>query len=139
MDRKYYPRYKEKIAKYQVGYYQKNRDRIADYYKSYMPKYYILNRDKNRKIQRDLKIGVLSRYSGESEVPVCVCCGESNIEFLTIDHIDGSGGKHRKEDKTATNIYRWLIRHNYPEGYRTLCMNCNWSLGKNGYCPHNGL
>lgn len=27
----------------------------------------------------------------------CACCGDGHIEFLTIDHINGDGNKHRKE------------------------------------------
>ncbi len=68
----------------------------------------------------------------------CVCCGETIFEFLSIDHINGGGSKHRKELKLqGTNFYRWLRDNNYPSGYRVLCYNCNLSLGFNGYCPHN--
>jgi hypothetical protein len=33
-------------------------------------------------------------------------------------------------------MYAYLIRNNFPEGYRVLCHNCNQSLGYFGYCPH---
>lgn len=34
-------------------------------------------------------------------------------------------------------MYRWLRNHGYPLGFRVLCMNCNFALGKFGYCPHD--
>jgi hypothetical protein len=40
------------------------------------------------------KYRVLSHYS--NGVPVCACCGESLIGFLTLDHINGDGAQHRK-------------------------------------------
>ena len=65
----------------------------------------------------------------------CACCGVEHTEFLAIDHVNGKGGIHRAE-MHAGSIYGWLIRNNFPEGFRTLCFNCNWSFGCYGYCPH---
>lgn len=51
----------------------------------------------------------------------------TDIRILTIDHINGGGAKHRKQlGNSASRFYRWLIKHNYPEGYQVLCMNCEW-------------
>lgn len=33
-------------------------------------------------------------------------------------------------------IYRWLKQQGFPTGFRVLCMNCNFSYGLHGYCPH---
>ena len=70
---------------------------------------------------------------------ICKCCGENNSEFLTIDHINNNGAEHRKEKAgSGSNIYRWLIKNNFPEGFQTLCYNCNCAKqfrGK-GECPH---
>lgn len=67
----------------------------------------------------------------------CACCGESRPEFLTIDHIDGGGNAHRKKiQRTGNTFYGWLIKNNFPEGFQTLCFNCNCALGHAGYCPH---
>ena len=67
--------------------------------------------------------------------PACACCGEARYEFLCIDHIDGGGEQHRKV--AGSKISRWLIRHNFPAGFRVLCSNCNSALGHYGYCPHH--
>ncbi len=65
----------------------------------------------------------------------CQCCGESERMFLTMDHIGGTGKEHRKS-VDASNLYPWLIRHDFPKGFRSLCMSCNWVIGVYGYCPH---
>jgi hypothetical protein len=36
----------------------------------------------------------------------------------------------------TTRITELLRRDNYPDGYRVLCANCNFSRGIHGYCPH---
>ena len=53
--------------------------------------------------RRKLKHEVLSSYSF-GKLPYCKCCGESCLEFLTLDHIFAGGGKHRKE--TEKTMYR---------------------------------
>jgi len=77
------------------------------------------------------KIEVLKHYGGE-----CVCCGETEIRFLTIDHIDGGGTKQRN-DIRGTNFYYFLKKNNYPSGYQILCANCNMAKGqeKKRFCP----
>lgn len=66
----------------------------------------------------------------------CECCGIRTREFLTIDHVNGGGGPHRRATKT-TYFYRWLKQRGFPQkGYRLLCYNCNSALGHRGYCPH---
>jgi hypothetical protein len=68
----------------------------------------------------------------------CDCCGENKIEFLSLDHINGGGGKHRKEIGSS-NLPFWLIKNKFPDGFRILCHNCNQALGHYGYCPHKRI
>ncbi|MDP2754423.1 MAG: hypothetical protein Q8P40_08545 [Nitrospirota bacterium] len=90
----------------------------------------------NTRCKQKVKIEVLSRYSNGT--PRCSCCGESHEEFLSIDHINGDGAKHRRIiGRGGVKLYRWLKKNEFPEGYRVLCMNCNWAIGIHGYCPHN--
>ena len=86
-----------------------------------------------------LRLEVISHYSNGTTS--CACCGESHIEFLHIDHIDGGGTQlHRKKlQPTGLGLYHWLRKRGYPDGYRVLCANCNHSLGRYGYCPHGNL
>ena len=69
----------------------------------------------------------------------CACCGEDELMFLTVDHINNDGNLHRKNKVSTShhNIYGWLVRNGFPDGFQILCMNCN--MGKhrnNGVCPH---
>lgn len=67
----------------------------------------------------------------------CACCGEQRREFLCIDHINGGGNRHRAEVAgTGSVFYAWLRRNGWPEGFRTLCHNCNQARGLYGHCPH---
>ena len=56
------------------------------------------------------------------------------MEFLSIDHINGSGLKHRQ--RVGYNLYGVLKREGFPFGYRVLCMNCNFAMGHFVGCPH---
>jgi len=79
-----------------------------------------------------LKKQAFEHYGGAA----CACCGESEMWFLTIDHINNNGAAHRKQIK-GLYFYRWLQKANYPKGYQVLCWNCN--LGRyfnKGICPH---
>ena len=89
--------------------------------------------DRSLDSTRARRITVLQHYSG-SEIPYCACCGESRIEFLAVDHINGDGAEHRK--KYPGNMFVWLIKNNFPDGFQILCHNCNLSRGFYGYCPH---
>jgi hypothetical protein len=69
----------------------------------------------------------------------CACCGTT--ENLTIDHINGSGDKHRQElfghwkNRTAgVHFYRWLRDEGWPKGYQTLCLPCNNSKSTGERC-----
>jgi hypothetical protein len=96
------------------------------------------NPEKKKLQQREYvqryKRQVMAHYGPEG----CACCGIKNIAFLAIDHIGGGGNKHRKELKygSGTAFYLWLIRGEYPSGYRVLCHNCNFTTSAYGECPH---
>lgn len=65
----------------------------------------------------------------------CGCCGQSAVEFLTIDHMRGDGAAHRREIGRCS-LYRWLKTAGYPKDrFQILCYNCNCSRGAYGYCP----
>ena len=94
-------------------------------------------RKQDRESRRAIKYDVMSHYSVETE-PICEMCladgiRVSNINLLTIDHINGGGSQHRKEIGAGIRFYRWLKRNHYPEGYRVLCFGCNVCERRRGY------
>jgi hypothetical protein len=102
--------------------------------RDYQNRFPIIQADNKRRSREDRLAAMRHYCSGE---PHCQCCGESNIEFLTFDHVEGGGRQHRKD--IGGNFYGWLRRQGYPEGFRVLCFNCNCSLGHYGYCPHGNV
>jgi hypothetical protein len=106
-----------------------NRCRANKYYADNKEHCKDIARIRDRK-RRDL---VLRQYGS-----LCNCCGESTYEFLSIDHINGGGYKHRKEigNYFGRNFYKWLVKNEFPEGFQVLCHNCNLAKGFYGRCPH---
>lgn len=92
---------------------------------------------KTKKHHKNKRLKALQHYSGR-EIPVCQCCQENLIEFLTFDHVNGGGNKHR-QTIGSKDLVHWLTKEGYPPGFRVLCQNCNSSLGFHGYCPHRNL
>ena len=66
----------------------------------------------------------------------CAICVETIDAFLTIDHVNNDGAQHRKECTHGIGgnvLYRWLVRNDFPEGFQTLCYNCNCSKTRFGH------
>jgi len=89
-----------------------------------------LFRERQRQTALKFRKQTLDHYGGR-----CACCGESQYEFLSLDHIDGGGRQHRLSLKIS-NIDRWAKTHGYPPVLRVLCHNCNLARGFYGKCPH---
>lgn len=117
----------------QSKWYQRNREahnaKGRAWYQANKEKHHAIVRAENQRLKRE----VLTHYA--EGILACACCAVTELEFLTIDHIHGGGSKHHREIKG--HLYRWLKKNNFPEGYRVLCMNCNFALGHFNYCPHN--
>ena len=82
-----------------------------------------------RRVRRDTsiydavkKLQVLCHYSDSK--CACIVCGEDDPACLSIDHINGGGGEHRR--RIGSHFYAWLIKQGFPNGYQTLCMNCQF-------------
>lgn len=116
------PEFRKKQKEHQKRWRKDNKEKCREYNKEYRKK---------------IRLVVFTHYGGDP--PKCACCGESHMEFLTIDHKDGKGIKYGKGRKFRTNteFFVWLIKNNFPEkNLRILCYNCNCSIGHYGYCPH---
>lgn len=126
---------KDKKLNQSKEYYINNKKKISE--KAALKKNYI--REQRRNAGQLRKSLVLKEYGGS-----CTCCGESEEDFLSIDHINNDGNIHRRELKekfkvgAGSGFYRWIVANNFPKGnLQALCMNCQ--TGKrinNGVCAH---
>ena len=142
---------KEDGEKYRANYFQKNKVKIMDYRKEHIKQYRAYQRKSNTKRRKTesyreyqrrwkkeqykrVRQEVLSYYSNNTMK--CACCEENQIMFLSIDHINNDGAKHRREVRGSDLIF-WLKRNNFPTGFQILCWNCNVGKRLNrGVCPH---
>ena len=101
-----------------------NKDKQRKYFKEWYTKNVTQVAVRMKKHNTKNKITVISHYTDDN---CCVLCGESNINVLTVDHVGGGGRKQQKDINCGTGykLYRWLIKKNFPSGYRILCANCN--------------
>src|SRR3989344_585370 len=87
-----HPEYRKKEAAASVIYRAKNRIRLKENFIKWRTR---------------IKVEVLGHYS--KGIPKCRCCGESHIEFLSIDHIDCGGKKHFIGlNRRGAGFYVWL-------------------------------
>lgn len=72
-----------------------------------------------------IKLEMIEAYGGK-----CKICGDNHWEFLTIDHINGNGNKHRNLIGAGMKFYKYLKQEGWPQDeYRLLCGNCNCNKG----------
>lgn len=147
----YHKKHRIKINRYQRKWAIMNPDKIKKYRKKNKKSLRIGSNKHKKRLWKNhpkkmrkrstlydirIKLKVFNHYSkGKMD---CSCCGERYIEFLTIDHVHGNGASELRNLKLkgGRHFYSWLIKNNFPRGYRILCMNCNYSRGRHGFCPH---
>ena len=138
--KKYYQLHKERIKEHVKKYAMNNKEKISFRNKNnYNCREGVISEsviEYRKDWYRKRKEIILDHYSNGTMK--CACCGEDDFNALTIDHINNDGAQHRKELKGSTSsIHTWLIKNNFPEGFQTLCFNCNWGKHINsGICPH---
>lgn len=90
-----------------------------------------------KQVRDKVRLEVLEAYGN-----VCACCGEANPKFLTIDHVDGHGGEHRRSIRATggSTLYFWIRKSGFPkDGFQILCWNCNAAKQYYGVCPHKEI
>ena len=113
----------EELKRHKI-YSIRNRNKISFYHK------------KRRYEFKKLAINILGGKCS------CPGCGEIRIGFLTIDHINGGGRKHREiTNYRRDGLYIWIINNpkKAKKTLRVMCYNCNCGRNANGgsgICPH---
>jgi hypothetical protein len=114
---------------YARAYYRAHINHIEEARKIYRASHKAEASAWHKNYYRQLRLDAIAHYGGK-----CMCCGETEEAFLSIDHINGGGNEHRK--KVHRHIGLWLKKNNYPDGFQILCHNCNQAKGYYGICPH---
>lgn len=130
--RRYRAANSEKAREYARRYRAANLEKVRESNRQYIEANPEKHRDRARQTFDRLRAEVFDHYGR-----ACVCCGAA--DDLTIDHVNGDGGRHRAEigATSSSAMYRWLIKNGFPEGFQTLCGPCNGSKGTGAACRLN--
>ena len=82
--------------------------------KEYWKVRYVKDKKYLKEKSNRIKEQVLDHYSHKCQWEGCKI---TDSDMLQIDHIEGSGKKHKREIGRVT-LYDWLIKNNFPEGFR---------------------
>jgi hypothetical protein len=119
-------------AEYQHAYFIQNKERLREYRRTRYAEHKDEICAKRNAYHRRLRQQVLAGYGNR-----CACCGETNSGFLSLDHVNGGGRKHRQELGSAPMVWLAAIKAGFPAEYQVLCYNCNLGRQFNGgKCPH---
>ena len=142
----YKTNHRDSYLNHKRTFYQENKEHIAkdnkeryykDIEKTRLIKWKSANKNREqiktrkREVSKDFREKFLEMYGNK-----CACCGETVYEFLTLEHKKGQVGIFYKQKESGIKSYRKAIKEYRPDLYEVLCMNCNFSKGRYGYCPH---
>lgn len=144
----YQRKWREAHPDYHNNYYWKTREKRLEYTRrpyvkeraklyALKPSRIIKKNEYDQKVKKEYKIKIFNHYCNYDIK--CNCCGERQIEFLSIDHINNDGYQNRK--RTGFRLYVWIIKNNFPPIFQILCMNCNWARAyqPDHICPHQKI
>jgi hypothetical protein len=104
----YDPSFKEAARNRAKRWQQENYPRYIEKYERY-----------NSKLKHD----TLLFFSGDSDIPRCVSCGITDIDVLSLDHVNNDGWGNRIDHK---KLWKKAQKEGDKSRYQTLCFNCNW-------------
>jgi len=111
------------------SYFDRNVDKVRAYKRRYSKE--------RRPFVKAWKIKIrdefLKEYGGK-----CTCCGIAERSFLTLEHINHDGKKHRKDTwGNSTTLLLDLKKRGWPkDGFTIFCWNCNMATRFGQACPH---
>lgn len=116
-------KHRASVRNWEKAHPDQHRANVAKWQKEHPDKVLESVRNSNRKLRNK----VLDHYGRE-----CTCC--RTAEDLQIDHVAGDGSIHRMVLGNSAAVYRWLIKHDFPEGFQVLCGKCNRSKSDGPFC-----
>jgi len=123
---------REKLRGYEATYRKKHPEKYRAKSRNYQRRKWAERPEFARKYQRDYRKKVRQElviiYGGK-----CICCGETKIEFLALDHINNDGNIQRKTIGSGIQMYLY-IKRTKPKDIQVLCHNCN--IAKKNYAKH---
>lgn len=135
--KRYYEKHKARVLAANKKYRAAHKERYKELQKTWCernPEKRKAIRNKSRnKFYWNLRQEMFNAYGN-----ACTCCGETEPCFLTLEHLNGDGAKHRKSHVQPSNLLRELKQKGWPkDAYTILCANCNGGKYRNGgICPH---
>lgn len=112
-----------------------HKDDLAAYQREYRQKHQSKLSAIKREYRQRIRLEGIEAYGGR-----CICCGESQPEFLTLDHINGRTEKDRHAGGgkvTGQQAWMRLKRDGWPkDNFQLMCFNCNCARAIYGECPH---
>jgi hypothetical protein len=128
----WYVKNRDQILQSRVIYRAENSDQIKETFRTWYerkrkdPEFVLLMKKRGRLYRESLRFIAMSMLGGS-----CTSCGESEIDFLVVDHVNNDGAEHRKELRSlgkGTSISVYIeIRDGVPSReYQLLCWNCNY-------------
>lgn len=123
-----------KQCKVGTDFYTNNKSKCKECIRKYQAEWRVKNLEHSRATGRKhnalRRQRVLDMYGRK-----CVCCGEPEQKFLTLEHRNGDGHLDRKQYGTGY-MYQLAVKVFDPIKYEILCYNCNNAKGRYGICPH---
>jgi hypothetical protein len=117
-EQRYAAKYPEKLRLKTKTYYEKN------------PTYNTVHAQRYRQQWREQALTV---YGG-----ACVCCSETHLPYLEIDHVNGGGNQQRKVIR-GTAWYKFLATNPRSDDVQLLCGNCHNVKTRRQSCSHPPL
>lgn len=127
--REYYQEHKETMNKQAKQWRKDHKEYLHQYDKNRQP----IKRIHDRTLYLNKKIQCIFVYTNGKMKCSYNGCDIDDVDLLTIDHIEGGGRKQLRDLKITggKQFYTWLIRNNFPDGYRVLCFNHNFKEAHN--------
>ena len=109
---------KKNVKEYQEAYTKKNRALVSS------------KAAVRTRTNRKTLIELMGSATTEGR-PICECCGEDDLIYLQVDHVNNDGFKDKKGNKQRNKITVSQYLEN-PKRFQLLCANCNYTKHKNG-------